>query len=238
VHAVGRLTEQLFATLSEMRNAVVETAFPRRCANCGRRGVWVCEACAELVQRFSEPWCARCGTPVSSSGCRCGELPSEIAQFRTVGSYGGWLRAAILAMKYGEETARAKPLAELIAPLLSTLGPWDWLVPVPLHVRRQRERGFNQAELLARAMAIDEDKIVTALIRRTRATPHQVGLDAAARRENVRGAFAVVDPTIVLGKRIVLIDDVMTTGSTLHQCAVVLLGSGATSVSAVTLAVG
>jgi len=236
--STGRSSGRISAAWETTRSAVVETAFPRRCASCGRRGVWVCEACKAQVQRYTEPWCARCGTPVSFGRCRCDELPAEIAQFRAVGPYDGWLRAAILALKYGEETARARPLAELIAPLLNTLEPWDWLVPVPLHAKRQRDRGFNQSELLASEMALDKGKIVTALIRRTRSTPHQVGLNAAARRVNVKGAFAVVDPSVVVQKRIVLIDDVMTTGSTLQQCAVVLLNSGAAQVSAVTLAVG
>jgi ComF family protein len=121
---------------------------------------------------------------------------------------------------------------------MCTLNQWDWVVPVPLHEQRFRDRGFNQAELLSRRLTPDRDRIVTALIRRMRATPQQVGLDASARRRNVAGAFAVVDPGVISGKRIVLVDDVMTTGSTLQQCAIVLLEAGAASVSAVTLAVG
>lgn len=238
----GKIGEQLVDNVASAwawaSATIAETAFPRRCAGCGRRGVWVCNDCDEQVKRFRQPWCNRCGTPVSSRTCRCDELPEEIAQFRAVAAYEGWLRAAIVSLKYGEETARADHLAGLVSPLMDTLDRWDWIVPVPLHASRHRDRGFNQAELLARDATSDRDRVVTALIRRTRATPRQVGLDAVARRQNMQGAFEVVDPRVVSGKRIVLIDDVMTTGSTLQHCAIVLLDAGAASVSAVTLAVG
>jgi predicted amidophosphoribosyltransferase len=126
-------------------------------------------------------------------------LPVELDQYRAVGPHEGWLRSAILALKYGEETARAPHLAAFMSPVLASIDTWDWLVPVPLHPSRQRDRGFNQAELLARNAIQDSDRVVTALIRRTRATPQQVGLGNVARRQNVQGAFAVPDPSAVAG---------------------------------------
>ncbi len=233
-----RVSDKVELLWTRATTAAVETVFPRRCAGCGRRGEWVCTECDNLVRRFEQPWCTRCGTPRSAANCRCNELPNEFTQFRSVAAYEGWLRQAIVSLKYGEETGRAAHLAPFLGPVLESLDSWDWVVPVPLHPSRQHDRGFNQAELLARGAVSDPDRVVTALIRRTRATPQQVGLGNVARRQNVQGAFAVVAPSLVAGKRLVLIDDVMTTGATLQQCAIVLLNAGAARVSAVTLAVG
>jgi ComF family protein len=228
----------IVTAIDRAKLSVADAAFPRRCAGCGKRGAWVCPECDAEFERFEPPWCRRCGTPRRIQPCFCNAIPSELRQFRAFGPHLEWLRKSIHALKYGEETARARHLGSLLGPLLETLEPWDWVVPVPLHASRQRERGFNQAELLAQFAVPDKSKILPALVRRIRATPQQVGLDAATRRTNLLGAFAAVEPELTQGKRIVLVDDVMTTGSTLQQCAVVLLDAGAASVSAVTLAVG
>jgi competence protein ComFC len=234
----GRVIARLGSARSWLGAAVADAAFPRTCAECGRRGSWVCDECKSKVDLFAPPWCKRCGTPAASQPCLCASVPQELHQFRAVGPHAGWLRQSILALKYGEEQARAEYLGVRLRPLLASLEPWDWIVPVPLHIRREQDRGFNQAELLARAAVDDQEFVVTALIRRTRATPQQVGLDAQTRRSNLQGAFAATSPELTRGKRIVLVDDVMTTGSTLQQCAIVLLDAGAVSVCAVTLAVG
>jgi len=118
------------------------------------------------------------------------------------------------------------------------------LVPVPLHSTRERERGFNQAELLARGLSAMlarsrntlAPRVEPRALRRTRATPPQTGLSLSARRENVRGVFAVSDPARVRDLVIVLVDDVMTTGATLSACASALKGAGAAAVLALTLA--
>jgi ComF family protein len=232
------LASSLVLAADRIRGSLVDAAFPKRCAGCAKRGSWVCEDCEAAVGKFKPPWCNRCGTPTSTQPCICGELPSELSQFRAYGPHSGWLQQAIHALKYGEETDRAGHLGGLFSPLLDTLDQWDWIVPVPLHVSRHRERGFNQAELLAHFAVADKSKILPELVRRIRATPQQVGLDATSRRTNLQGAFAAVQPELTIRRRIVLVDDVMTTGSTLQQCALVLLDAGAASVSAVTLAVG
>jgi ComF family protein len=163
-------------------------------------------------------------------------LPVALAAVRSAALDEGWLRAAVRGFKYSGETARAEHLGAMLPPLLADLPPFDALVPVPLHPRRERRRGYNQARLLAimagRATAIPvEDALV-----RTRATDQQVGLDAESRQSNVRGAFATRDDAAVSGRRFVLVDDVFTTGSTLGNCAEALLAGGAAWVGAVTLA--
>lgn len=149
----------------------------------------------------------------------------------------GVLREALHQLKYRGRTVLAEPLGDLMAaywiqhPLSA-----DVVVPVPLHAARLRERGYNQAALLARALArrvglpLDERTLI-----RQRATASQVDLDVSRRKENVRGAFCCSDRTLA-GRRVLLVDDVCTTGATLEACAVALYEGGARSVQALTLA--
>jgi ComF family protein len=146
------------------------------------------------------------------------------------------VRQGIIALKFHDETARAAHLGRHLRPFLAEFGAIDGLVPVPLHPRRLRERGFNQALLLARHAAPGQIAVRDDLLTRIRATPHQVGLGAEQRRANVHGAFAVPTGLDLTGLNLVLIDDVLTTGSTLGNCAEALMTAGATSVGALTLA--
>jgi ComF family protein len=217
-------------------DAVVETLYPRRCAGCGRRGEWVCRDCDAALPRFARPWCERCGAPPVQVACRCAELALELAVVRSVASDDGWLRAAVRSFKYSGETARADHLGTLLLPLVTDLPPFDALVPVPLHSRRERKRGYNQARLLARVAGRSAGVPVEEVLLRIRPTDQQVGLDAQSRRANVRGAFATGDGAEIAGRRFVLVDDVLTTGSTLGSCAETLVAGGAAWVGAVTLA--
>lgn len=217
-------------------DATVETLYPRRCAGCGRRGFWVCDDCDAALPRFARPWCDRCGTPSAQLPCRCGGLPDALAAVRSAAVDNGWLRMAVRSFKYGGESARAEHLGALLVPLLQDLPPFDALVPVPLHRQRERRRGYNQARLLAVVAAVAHAVSVDEVLLRTRPTGQQVGLDAVARRENVRGAFGIRFGALVEGRRFVLIDDVLTTGSTLGNCAETLLAAGAQWVGAATLA--
>lgn len=215
---------------------VIETVYPRRCAACGRRGAWVCADCDNELRRFTAPWCERCGAPVSLVPCRCAELTSSLTVVRSAALDEGWLRIAIRSFKYAGEAARAEHLSDLVVPLVEELPEFDGLVPVPLHRSRQRRRGYNQAGLLATAVGRASDVPVLDALIRHRATAQQVGLDADARRANVVDAFAVREGVAVAGKRLVLVDDVLTTGSTLGQCADTLMTAGAAWVGALTLA--
>jgi ComF family protein len=157
-------------------------------------------------------------------------------RIRSAAPYDGWVRAAILALKYEGQWARAGSLGSLMTPLLAEFGPVDALVPVPLYPDRRRERGFNQAEELARHAAAGGVPIAAGLLVRLRPTPRQVGLGAADRRANVDGAFAVDPGADVRGLRLVLVDDVLTTGATLGNCARALHDGGAGFVGALTVA--
>jgi ComF family protein len=216
----------------------------------------VCEACWDALESWRGPACAVCGTPFAAdlgvsaaqtlcSQCREGEFAFDLA--RSLGLYRGVLRSLILQLKFHRRERLGERLGARLAEVWNSLGTAcvdarPLLVPVPLHGSRERERGFNQSALLAgglsRALARTRGGAgfeARALLR-TKATPPQTGLSLAARRDNVRGAFSVAEPERVRDRVVVLIDDVMTTGSTLSACAGALKAAGAGRVLALTLA--
>ena len=204
----------------------------------------VCSACWNAIGRFTPPLCSRCGDPLASWRAlddarlcpRCRRRPSAVTASRALGAYDGTLRAIVHAFKY--EGCRSLSVglgARLRESAADLLGDADIVVPVPLHRSRRRMRGYNQARELARRLGVP---VVDAL-RRVRATPSQTDLPAEARHDNVRNAFALtrwlLAPTLD-GLRIVIVDDVSTTGATIEACASVLRAAGAADVSAVTAA--
>ena len=168
-------------------------------------------------------------------------LPLDSAALDWLGAaytYTGAIRSAIHRFKYGRERARAAHLGALTIPLLRHLPPTiaaPRLIPVPLAAARLRERGYNQAEALARVIAVASGLPLDTGLRRTRATRPQVGLDRAARRANVRDAFAW-DGQSAPGTQLLLIDDVLTTGATADECATLLKAAGARWVGLLTIA--
>ena len=152
------------------------------------------------------------------------------------GSYEGLLREWIHLYKYGRIKTLARPLEGLLARAVPRDESFDAIVPVPLHWRRQWQRGFNQSEVLARGLAHRLGVPVVQALRRVRATPAQAGLSNTGRRRNVTAAFRIRKSRPVEGKRILLIDDVMTTGSTGAACALTLKRAGAARVALLTVA--
>lgn len=212
----------------------IDLVYPRRCAGCGWRGRWLCPRCAGGIELFAPPWCPSCGIPTRLS-CRCSPRLGSLDGVRSVGPFEGWLQGAIIGCKYHGEWARTAELAPLLAEVCASLPPIDALVPVPLHPSRLRQRGFNQSLLLARCAANDLKMPVEELVLRTRRTDSQTQLSADDRGRNVEGAMAVGPGGAVAGRSFVLIDDVITTGSTLAACATVLRDAGARSVMAATV---
>jgi competence protein ComFC len=225
--------------INSLRNAAefaIDIVYPKRCAGCERRGTWLCADCSAMLPQFSTPWCDRCGVPATYARCKCSSTPKNLEQVRSVGPFDGWLRGAIVQFKYHGEWARAAHLSEPLAVAVAHLRHIDALVPVPLHAARLRQRGFNQSLLLAQHVGdLLGIEVKEALIR-TRRTDEQVNLGSEERAINVAGAFAVQPSFPVAGHSIVLIDDVITTGSTLSACADALTSAGATSVKAASIA--
>lgn len=218
----------------------VDSLFPPRCVGCGRVGTWLCAECLDRFAFVEPPLCAHCGVGrvVTDGLCaRCRTSPLQIDSIRSVFYFEGPLREAIHCFKYQGRTELADPLGNLMAAYWMRCAiPVDVVVPVPLHPTRLRERGYNQAALLAREMAGRMDMLVDerALARR-RATRPQVDLNAGQRRENVRDAFHCSGDTLI-DKQVLLIDDVCTTGATLEACGLALYAGGVCSVRALTLA--
>lgn len=214
----------------------LDALYPRLCSGCGARGTWLCARCAAGTACFTGPVCALCGIPVALGVCRCDDLPVSIERVRSVGPYDGWLRGAVVQVKYHGEWARARHLAPMLAQASADLLPADALIPVPLHPSRRKQRGFNQTEKLAEELSHEIAVPVELALQRIRKTTPQVRLGAEGRQANVEDAFAISPGQSVEGKRVVLVDDVITTGATLCACAHVLVAAGAGAVRVVTVA--
>jgi ComF family protein len=231
-----------------LADALLAVLLAPRCAACARlldRPTLgpVCAGCWNSILPLTPPLCDRCGDPLPSwrvvglplGRCaRCRRLSRPVSRSRAVGAYDGALRSIVHALKYDGRRSLAKPLGALMKTRgVDILSDADVVVPVPLHPSRRRERGFNQADDLARHIGLP---IVVAL-RRVRRTPAQADLPAAKRHRNVKGAFAPGrEIETVSGQIVVLVDDVSTTGATLDACARVLTDSGAREVRALTAA--
>ncbi len=216
---------------------------PPHCLLCGQRSDSprdLCAACAADLIR-NRICCPRCASPLSAPAPLCGECLEHAPPFAATFApfvYGHPLDLLLTRLKFGRSLAAGRVLSELWIDALHEMPPArpELLIPVPLHAGRLRERGYNQAlELakpLARALANPlRDDVLT----RTRATPAQSHLDAPTRRRNLRGAFTLVD-NVVLPAHVAIVDDVMTTGATLRECADVLARAGVARVDVWALA--
>jgi ComF family protein len=220
---------------------LLDLVFPPRCAGCARRGALLCERCQRDLPYLRDV-CRRCALPrgitANCSGCR--RLPEQVASLRAVCAYEGAARAAVQTFKYRGQRGMAAVLGGLmvehlrVRPLRA-----DMVVPVPLAPKRLRERGYNQAELLAARVAtsVGGSLVTDALERDER--PRQQGLGAAERLSNLHGSVQArsgLKGQLFCGRRVLLVDDVATTGATLAACAEALVAAGAQDVRALVFA--
>lgn len=219
----------------------LEALYPLECVGCGRTGRVICDRCAVALPALRPPFCRVCSAPGDFSLCpQCSSASRYFEGVRAPFLYEGTVRQAILALKYGGMRAAAGQLGDLLGRYFDdNTVPCDVLAPVPMHPTRRRDRGYNQAELLARRVAeIVEVPYRPDLLTRTRKVEPQAGVDNAAQRiVNVAGSVGVSAPSEIRDARIVLVDDVATTGSTLEVCARALKEAGAASVWGLTLAI-
>jgi competence protein ComFC len=223
-----------YASLSEL-------IFPTRCAGCGvYSGRVLCPECNSALHRINGPVCRRCGKPSLYEVDECLDCRERIRHLdRTVafGVYEEPLRSVIHKLKYGNGWRLARPLGAMaavrLAPVLRSAHPQ--VTFVPMHRRKRRARGYDHAEKLAEGFAAGLGLPAVRMLERTRATEAQANLALGARRHNVKGAFRLAKESPA-GAEIVLVDDVLTTGYTLSECAKVLKKGGAGSIVACVLA--
>lgn len=243
-------------------DALADMLFPRRCVHCGATGGWLCGTCRRLLSPLTGPRCRRCGRPLEESARHCIECRGRDLAFVSAAAayaYEGPARSLVAACKFRRLRPLAGEMATLAGPRFAQLaaaGRFTTVTWTPTTPERLRERGFDQAEALARALACQAALPASPLLRRTRAAHEQSGLGRRQRAGNVRGAFACLQPAPLCATgvesarsvpgaarssgtdvssseciclqpmRVLIVDDVYTTGETLNECATALSGAG------------
>lgn len=240
--------QQADSGLRRLFRALADLVFPPRCLGCGEPlsatlHPLFCASCLDGLPWIAHPFCPRCGRPFAAGADRlCGEClvrPPAFHLARSLFFYKGPVRDGILGLKFRGERDWLPTLPALCrrSPLLADFGEPDLVIPAPLHPSRLRERGCNQSLLLARRCFPEwRDRIDPLLLLRTRPTVPQSTLDGAARRRNLLDAFAVAEGAAFAGKKVLLVDDVFTTGTTVAACSEALARAGALRVEVFTLA--
>ena len=246
--AGGRTADALNSAFARLLDFI----YPRLCVACegavGSEGTSLCWDCRSTVHLIQPPFCAVCGDPAEGRieheytcpWCEEGDVFFEKA--RSAARYRAVLRTALQAFKYRKVTSLSNDFGPLMTACLQvhySKVPFDAVTFVPLHATRERSRTYNQARILAQGLAaqLGLSPVVRSL-KRVRATTTQTDLTAAERRANVKGAFEAVDGAWLAGRSLLLVDDVMTTGATVNECARVLKDVGVARVHVMTLARG
>lgn len=236
---------------SHILTGLADIVFPSRCVICGAilgsgEKIRICPECLLQISFIESPICPRCGLPfVNYEGADhlCGECASLKQYFsvaRSVGKFEAPLLDAIHQFKYKGKIAVGETIGKVMAEFeYDSFSPkgYSLIMPVPLHQKKLKERGFNQSVILAKEVAVRHSmQLDFKTLKRTIHTEPQTGLGRKQRGKNVKGAFEVTDGERIKGEKVVLIDDVYTTGSTVRECARVLVKNGATEVAVLTLA--
>ena len=223
-----------------LKRVALDLFFPPRCIGCEREGKYICDSCCEKLPLISPPVCTICGRPLTDrNSCPgCIEGPVAIDGIRAPFLFHGIIREAIHEFKYRNLKSVAPLLAGFLQDyLLENPIPGDVLVPVPIHRKRHRERGYNQSSLISRELSRKNGLpvIEDCLIRRINTPPQIRTTSASDRRKNIADAFTCINDTLE-GRHVILVDDVSTSGATLNTCAEVIKSSGAAGVWGLTIA--
>ena len=237
-------------SLRELLNDVSNIIFPPQCLACAEiinqpvKQVF-CSTCQDKISFITDNFCPICGIPFlnSPSGSHlcgnCLENEPYYTKARAVGCFETVIMDAIHKFKYGRSISIGDSLGSFMAGFSFPdfdFSEYSMFIPVPLHIQRLRDRGFNQSLLLAKKMGTKYKLPVNfSLLKRCKFTLSQTGLNKAEREKNIKGAFVISDKKKVAGENIILIDDVYTTGATINECAKVLLKAGAQKVAVLTL---
>ncbi|MES2120608.1 MAG: ComF family protein [Pseudomonadota bacterium] len=231
------------AAVNAAWRSALDFALPPRCAGCGTIVGEVhgfCHECWTNIDFLGDSGCTSCGLPLQATEAEtCGAClarPPRIARTRSAVAYGDLSRSLAIRLKYGRKVAVARTMARYMAPLVAR-SDQAVLVPVPLHRSRLWNRGFNQSALVARELS---QRLGIAMepmaLKRTKRTPALKGMSMLQRRKTVAGAFRVADRKAVEGRTVILVDDVLTTGSTAEACARTLKRAGAARVELISWA--
>ncbi|MEW6606332.1 MAG: ComF family protein [bacterium] len=235
---------------------LINFIFPSKCRTCGKllptlAEKYICNECFSKINRVSPPYCDKCGKMLVESFNEiekplCEECQIHKKHFlkaRIMGVYEGILRESIHIFKFEKKICMQKPLSELLVNYLKEqqgdlISQIDFIIPVPLHRKRFRVRGFNQAQLLAFHIGRYFNLPLNLDLKRIRFTTPQMNLEREQRIQNIKGAFAVKNQNIITNKHLLLVDDIFTTGATVNECSKVLMKAGAKQVFVLTLARG
>jgi ComF family protein len=233
--------------LPSLVKAGLDLLFPPRCLLCGsflQEERALCGGCLQTVEYIRPPLCRCCGRKVAGEGDRqhlCGDClrhPPPYRSARAMIRYDQPARVLLHRLKYAGDTTVLPGLARIIEEAPITEVPESgFIIPVPLHRRKLQERGLNQSLLIARLLFPSRlQDIRTDILNRVRDTPAQTSLGGGARRKNLRSAFQVAGNGELAGRSVCLVDDVLTTGTTVYECSRILLAMGATEIQVFTLA--
>ena len=239
----------VFLRLADLTRHGTDILFPHRCAACGKKlfGISerkICENCSGDITFLQHPVCRICGMELVGDKVRenlCGECLGNSPPFllaRSVVRYSTPVQKLLYGLKYGKDTSVLPGIAEIISHFdMALFDQCDYVLPVPLHPRRLRQRGLNQSVLLAKIFFQKRAQTILNAnsLLRTRNTVPQTTLDGGMRRKNLKGVFAMVNKAGIGGKIVCLVDDVFTTGTTVTECSRVLLYHGAREVRVLTL---
>lgn len=219
-----------------------------KCPACGQEyqplEINLCTDCITRINFIEEDYCSKCGkmVGVSTELCfDCREYERSFTTARAVGVYEKGLKDYIKLFKYQKQRQLAEPLAELMAIYVERfyqLSEIDYITYIPVHQSRLRERGFNQAYLLAKRIADSLHLGIAKLLKRKRATVKQSKLGNLARRKNLRGEFKLLNQAKIINSKLLVVDDIYTTGTTVNEASNILLSAGAAQVKIITLATG
>jgi ComF family protein len=235
--------------IRHIADSLADLLWPTRCGACSTiidgeniSQSCFCATCAETLVFATTPLCTKCGLPFGGTGpdhlcSHCLKEPPEFAQARALLLYGGAATQALIRLKYGKIPWLAKNLGRMLSYLTSQMETPDVIVPVPLHPTRLRVRGFNQSALLAAQVASTLNKpLLTNTLIRTRNTSSQAGMNRRERFTNLKNAFSVRKESRIRNRRVLLVDDVITTTATMREAGSVLVRAGALYVGAVAFA--
>ena len=238
----------ILALLRNLSETATVFLYPATCRVCEvpigmTRVPHICDDCWQDIRFLEPPWCDICGTPNVVGLCDpCAINPPRYGKLRSVAYYDKdkALQKAIQLFKFGKKQGLTQHLVQLLNAYLPSdciLAEYDFILPVPIHKQRLKERGFNQSENLAKGIAAAAGiPVRTDILIRDRHTAAQSGLDSAARQENIKNAFKILDPAALTGKRLLLIDDVFTTGATIREIVNELWTADPAEIDVLTLA--